>query len=271
MTIAVEALLARHRAVSIAMLLALTIMAWVWLATGAGTGMTPGLAPPVLVPPAVAPTAMAGMDMPAMEPEAQWSAGRFVLTFSMWWVMMVAMMLPSAAPVILLHVRAATAVGAPPATGSFLAGYLLVWGLFSLAAAALQILLEKAGIVAGMDMASASRRLSGGLLIAAGLYQLSPFKDFCLRRCRNPAQFLTRYYSPGSAGALRMGLVHGAFCAGCCWLLMALLFVGGVMNLAWIALLTFIVAAEKLLPGGRRIAVAGGVLCLGWGAWIALG
>lgn len=265
----VESLLARHRAVSIAMLLVLTIMAWAWLATGAGTGMAPGLVPPVLVPPETVDT-MAGMDMPAMEPQAQWSAGRFALTFSMWWVMMVAMMLPSAAPVMLLHVRAATAVGAPPATGSFLSGYLLVWGLFSAAAAELQMLLEQAGVVAGMDMASASRPFSAALLIAAGLYQLSPFKDFCLRRCRNPAQFLTRHYDPGSLGALRMGMIHGAFCAGCCWLLMALLFVGGVMNLAWISFLTFLVAAEKLLPGGRRISVAGGVLCLAWGGWVAL-
>ena len=277
MTRTVEATLARHRAVTIAMLALLTLLAWAWLATGAGTGMAPGLALPPLTPaapPAAPPAAMPGMEMPGMEmpatPQAAWSVLHFMLSFSMWWVMMVAMMLPSAAPMILLHVRAATGVGAPPATGSFLAGYLLVWGLFSLAAAALQMLLQQAGLMAGMDMASAGRPLTAALLIAAGLYQLSPLKDTCLSLCRSPARFLTRYYEPGSAGALRMGVIHGAFCAGCCWLLMALLFVGGVMNLAWIAFLTLLVAAEKLLPGGHRIAVVSGVLCLVWGGWLVI-
>lgn len=271
MASAVAAALARHRVMTIVMLFVLTILAWVWLATGAGTGMAPVRSLPALLPPEAAPT-MGGMEMPAMEPQVGWPVGRFLLTFSMWWVMMVAMMLPAAAPTILLYVRTAThgASTAPPATGSFLSGYLLVWGLFSLAAAALQMLLERAGIMAGMEMVSVSRPFSAALLMAAGLYQLSPFKDVCLRQCRNPAEFLTRHYRPGRSGALRMGMAHGAFCAGCCWLLMALLFVGGVMNLVWIAFLTLLVAAEKLLPGGRRIAVAGGVLCLVWGGWIVL-
>lgn len=268
MTRAVEATLARHRAVSVAMLALLTLLAWAWLATGAGMGMAPQLSLPLPTPPAAPPATMPGMDMPPMESQAAGPAPLFMLTFVMWWVMMVAMMLPSAAPMILLHVRAATAAGAAPATGSFLAGYLLVWGLFSVAAAALQVLLQKVG---AMDMALFSQPLSAAVLIATGFYQLSPLKDMCLSRCRNPAQFLTRYYEPGTAGALRMGIIHGAFCAGCCWLLMALLFVGGVMNLAWIAFLTLLVAAEKLLPGGQRIAVVSGVLCLVWGVWIAVG
>ena len=266
MTRTVEATLARHRAVTVAMLALLTLLAWAWLATGAGMGMAPQLSLPLPTSPPAPPTAMPGMEMPALEPETAWSL--FMLTFFMWWVMMVAMMLPSAAPMILLHVRAATAAGAAPATGSFLAGYLLVWGLFSIAAAALQVLLQQFG---AMDMALVSQPLSAAVLLATGFYQLSPVKDMCLSRCRNPAQFLTRYYEPGTVGALRMGMIHGAFCAGCCWLLMALLFVGGVMNLAWIAFLTLLVAAEKLLPGGQRIAVVSGVLCLVWGVWIAVG
>lgn len=271
MAAAVDAMLARHRVVAVTMLAVLTLLAWAWLATGAGTGMAPGLSVPALVPPPAAPS-MDSMGMPIVEQQEWWPAGRFLLTFAMWWVMMVAMMLPSATPTILLYARTATAgrITAAPATGSFLGGYLTVWGLFSLAAAMLQMLLGRAGLMAGMDMVSVSRPFSATLLIAAGIYQLSPFKDVCLSHCRNPAQFLTRHYRPGRAGAWRMGMIHGAFCAGCCWLLMALLFVGGVMNLAWIAVLTLLVAAEKLLPGGRRIALAGGVLCLAWGGWIAL-
>jgi predicted metal-binding membrane protein len=115
-------------------------------------------------------------------------------------------------------------------------------------------------------MGSASRWLSGGVLIAAGLYQLSPAKNACLSHCRSPADFLSRHYRPGWAGAWRLGLIHGAYCVGCCWVLMALLFVGGVMNLAWIAVLMLIVAAEKHLPLGPTIALIGGLTLLVWGA-----
>ncbi|CDO37412.1 DUF2182 domain-containing protein [Novosphingobium sp. KN65.2] len=284
MATALEGMLTRHRAVTVAMLFALTVLAWIWLASGAGTGMAPGFRFPDPMP--GAPATMHGSDnamsghmgasmgaMPGMaETAAPWALSRFLLTFAMWWVMMVAMMLPSAASTILLHARAgsAGAAGSRPATGSFLSGYLLVWGLFSFVATVLQMALERAGIMAGMDMVSVSRPFSAVVLLLAGLYQLSPFKETCLRHCRNPAQFLTRHYRPGRAGALRMGLLHGAYCAGCCWLLMALLFVGGVMNLVWIAFLTLVVAAEKLLPGGRWIAIAGGLACIAWGTWIVL-
>ena len=287
MATALEAMLARHRAVTVAMLFLLTVLAWIWLATGAGSGMVPGLSIPAIMPASSpSPEMMRGLDnamgdrtgasmgaMPGMAAAAApWALPRFLLTFAMWWVMMVAMMLPSAAPTILLHARAgnASATGSPPATGTFLAGYLLVWGLFSLAATVLQMALERAGIMAGMDMVSVSRPFSAAVLVLAGLYQLSPLKEACLRHCRNPARFLARHYRPGQTGALRMGLLHGAWCAGCCWLLMALLFVGGVMTLVWIAFLTLVVAAEKLLPGGRGIAIAGGLACIAWGAWIVL-
>jgi predicted metal-binding membrane protein len=203
----------------------------------------------------------------AMDMAIPWTPARFALTFAMWWAMMIAMMLPSAAPTILLYARVAgqSHASARPATGSFLTGYLLVWGLYSVTAAGLQMALEKAAMLAPMEMASRSNWLSGGILIAAGLYQISPLKDVCLRQCRNPAQFLSRHYRPGGRGALRMGLIHGSYCVGCCWLLMALLFVGGIMNLAWIALLTLAVALEKLLPYGRIVGLVAGAACIIWG------
>ncbi len=120
-------------------------------------------------------------------------------------------------------------------------------------------------------MGSTSRWLSGGVLVAAGIYQLTPLKAACLAHCRSPAEFLARHFRPGPRGALRMGLIHGAYCLGCCWAVMLLLFVGGVMNLAWIALLTVLVAAEKLAPGGRVIGIAGGAAMLAWGAALLLG
>jgi len=145
-----------------------------------------------------------------------------------------------------------------------------VWGLFSLCAALLQDGLQRLGVLAPMTMDASARWLAAAILVAAGLYQLSPLKGACLAHCRNPAAFLARHYRAGGAGALRMGALHGAFCLGCCWLLMALLFVGGVMNLAWIALLSVLVAGEKLLPGGRRVGQAAGIGFILWGALVAL-
>jgi predicted metal-binding membrane protein len=254
MTRPLNAVLNRQRAITAVALAVLTALAWAWLLHGAGMGME---------------TDRMAMEMDA---PAEWSAANIVLAFSMWWVMMAAMMLPAAAPVILLYARV-TAGGDPeaqPATGSFLGGYLAVWGLFSLTAAGLQAGLERFGVLDPMTMSAAGKWFSAVVLIAAGLYQLSPLKDACLSRCRNPAVFLSRHYRPGRSGAFRLGLLHGAFCVGCCWLLMALLFVGGVMNLAWIALLTLLVAAEKLLPGGRRVALAAGLGFVAWGMAVAL-
>jgi predicted metal-binding membrane protein len=195
------------------------------------------------------------MPMPGMQPPL----GALVL---MWWLMMVAMMLPSAAPTILLygrvrHVRGGDADIAP--TWLFLAAYLLVWLLFSIGAASLQQLLT------GPSMALDDRRIASGLLFAVGLYQLSPLKGACLRACRSPAQFISRHWRPGAAGALRLGVLHGTYCLGCCWLLMALLFVGGVMNFAWIAGLTLIVGIEKLAPRGDLIGRVAGVGLMVWG------
>jgi predicted metal-binding membrane protein len=181
---------------------------------------------------------------------------------TMWAAMMVAMMLPSAAPAILLYARThrhSLGTDPPPPTAAFLTGYLACWIGIALIAAMLQLAVGRFQL--------ASRDAAAGLLIAAGLYQLSPFKDACLSRCRSPAQFLSRHYRSGAQGAFRLGLLHGAYCVGCCWLLMALLFVGGVMNLVWIAVLTLLVAAEKLLPGGEWIARIAGIAFIGWGAY----
>jgi predicted metal-binding membrane protein len=180
----------------------------------------------------------------------------------MWWVMMVAMMLPSAAPAILLYGRVRETRNRDRGitrSWVFMAGYALVWLLFSLAAAASQRALTKSSMVLNSSGAQAA------VLIAAGLYQLSPLKGACLSQCRSPAQFISRHWRPGWDGAVRLGILHGAFCLGCCWLLMALLFVGGIMNLLWIVGLTMIVAVEKLAPRGPLFGRAAGVALIGWG------
>jgi predicted metal-binding membrane protein len=227
-------LLERGGAVTLIALLGIVGLAWAWLLSGGGmTAMAPGLG----------------------------------LVTLMWATMMVAMMTPSAAPMVLLYARAQRAAepDAHPPTAAFVAGYLLCWFAFAVLAAGLQIALDRAALLSEMTMALHGRKANGAVMVLVGLYQVSPFKDACLGRCRSPAQFLSRYYRPGASGALRLGLLHGAYCVGCCWLLMALLFVGGVMNLLWIAGLTLLVAAEKLLPHGRVIAHVAGVALIGWG------
>lgn len=264
MTKRAEAALRHHRSITIGALAILVCLAWAWMFAGAGMTMPHTVS---LAPPPADGMSMSGMDM-TMAP--QWTSEQFALTFAMWWVMMVAMMLPSAAPTILLYGKAATNSANPvrPETESFLAGYLLIWGIFSLLATLLQSLLSQFTLLAQTGMASSSGILSSAILIGAGLYQLSPVKQACLRHCRGPAHFISRHFRPGKAGALRMGLLHGAYCVGCCWLLMALLLVGGIMNLAWIALLTLLVAMEKLLPFGSRIGRIAGVGLIAWGAII---
>ncbi|MEO7364892.1 MAG: DUF2182 domain-containing protein [Sphingomicrobium sp.] len=235
-----ERLAKRSRAVTLVGLAALAALAWMWLLQGAGMGS-------------------AAMPM-------AWDARRFALVATMWWVMMIAMMLPSATPLILLFGRVHRHRGEAPPTGPFLAAYLAVWLGFALVAAVLNQALELRGFVPATTMALPSGWAAAGFLVAAGLYQLSPFKKACLSHCRTPVDFLTRHYRPGRWGAWRIGLIHGAYCVGCCWLLMAVLFVGGVMNLGWIAALSMLVAAEKLLPGGVWIARLSGVALIVWGA-----
>jgi predicted metal-binding membrane protein len=181
----------------------------------------------------------------------------------MWWLMMMAMMLPSAVPAILLYARVRQAWNNGPAIAQswiFLCGYLAVWLLFSIVAALTQCL-----SIGGL-MALDNRYAEGALLLAAGAYQLSPVKSACIGVCRSPAQFISRHWRPGWDGAIRLGLLHGVYCLGCCWLLMALLFVGGVMNLLWVVGLTLIVAIEKLFPRGVLIGRIAGVALIAWGA-----
>jgi len=176
----------------------------------------------------------------------------FVL-LAMWWIMMIAMMLPSAAPTILLTAalnRRSTSDRPPYGSAVFFTiGYILVWFLFSLVAMVGQLILESSGLLSTM-MHSKSIYLTAGLLLAAGIWQFSPIKQACLRHCRSSGEFITRHRRPGNRGALMMGLHHGTYCLGCCWILMALLFVGGVMNLYWIAGLALFVLIEKLVSSG---------------------
>lgn len=204
-----------------------------------------------------------GVAMIAM-PTAGWSLSQAGAMLAMWWIMMMAMMLPSAAPTILLAAELNRRSGAerPPfgATGAFTAGYLLAWLCFSTAAVALQWSFQAGGLLSPMMQVSSSH-LAGGVLVAAGLWQLTPVKRACLRHCRSPVEFLVRRRRPGNRGALLLGAAHGSYCVGCCWALMVLLFVGGVMNPYWIVALTLYVLAEKLYLRGEWIGkIAGAAL-----------
>ena len=187
------------------------------------------------------------MAMPAQP----WSAAYLAPAFAMWAVMMVAMMLPSAAPMILLHARIDRAPPGAARLGHtllFSLAYLLVWAGFSAVAVFAQALLIHLGLISAASLAISDRALAAGVLLAVALYQLSRAKAACLDQCRSPIHFVMRYWSPGIAGTLRLGLVHGAYCVGCCWALMLLLFVAGVMNLAWVAAIAAIVFIEKVAP-----------------------
>jgi predicted metal-binding membrane protein len=191
--------------------------------------------------------------MDAMSGVQPWTATEFGLRLAMWAVMMVAMMVPTAAPMTLLYAavaRKAAAQHNPLApTFVFVAGYLAMWALFSLVATIAQHALDQAALLSPM-MRSNSGAFGAALLIAAGVYQFTPLKNACLRNCRAPAHFLSRYWRTGNLGAFRMGLRLGAYCLGCCWILMGLLFVGGVMNLLWIAAIAIFVLLEKTIPFG---------------------
>ena len=188
---------------------------------------------------------VAQLTMPA---SAHWSAANVLAIWSMWAVMMAAMMLPSALPMALAFVELSVRANEQARARSFVAAYLLVWCAFSVAATVLQWLLQAAGWVDPM-IVSTSALLTAALLVIAGVYQFSPLKRVCLAHCRTPMGFLLGEWRPGVRGGFVMGLRHGLFCLGCCWALMALLFVGGVMNLAWIAALSIAVAIELVSPG----------------------
>lgn len=203
------------------------------------------------------------MDMP-------WSAADVFFTFAMWVVMMVGMMTASAAPVMLLFAGMHAGRGAqhtPRVVFAFGAGYLLVWTFFSAGAALAQWALHQMAMLSP-SMATSSARLGGTILIAAGVYQLTPFKGACLTHCRSPLGFLMSHWRDGKAGALRMGIEHGTYCLGCCWALMCVLFVVGVMNLAWVAALTIVVLLEKIGPAGVFVARVAGVAMIASGALV---
>lgn len=249
-----EAAVARDRRLVMAAIVVLTALSWAYLVSMArdmGGGMN------------------AGMAMP-MGPAA-WTLGYAAMMLVMWVVMMAGMMLPSAMPMILTFAtigRRRRARGQPHvATAVFVAGYLIAWGGFSVAATAAQWGLEQAALLSPM-MVSTSPVFGGLLLIAAGLYQVTPLKHACLRHCRSPFDFVLNRWRDGAAGALRMGVEHGLYCLGCCWVAMVLLFVFGVMNLLWIAALAILVLLEKVVPGGHRIAWAFGGLMVGGGVWM---
>jgi len=175
------------------------------------------------------------------------------LTFMMWAVMMVAMMVPSASPMVMAYARIASASGERPALRvcSFVAGYIATWTLFSVLATASQIALQQ--------LAFATPFIGATILAVAGIYQFTPFKRACLGRCQSSIGFLMTHWRDGASGAFRMGLQHGAFCVGCCWMLMALLFVVGVMNLAWVAAISVLVLLEKATRWGNAVAKVSGV------------
>lgn len=235
---ALERTLKRDRLIVMAGLSVVVILAALYTVLGVGMSMS-----------ALTMTRMA-IEMPGMlMAGAEWTLRYAFLIFLMWWVMMVAMMVPSAAPTVLMYaslVRKNKRADRPyAATSVFLSGYLVVWGAFSLLATALQWALVSIGQVSGM-MELTQAPVAAALLIAAGLYQVSPVKQACLRHCQHPLIFLMHNWKPGTLGALRMGMKNGWFCLGCCWALMALLFVGGIMNLLWIVGLALFVGLEKL-------------------------
>lgn len=260
-----ERLLRRERWIVLSGLMAITLLSWIYILNGGGTGMSARS----MTRTWLFPHRMAEM---AFQP-AGWTSGYWVIMLLMWWVMMIAMMTPSAAPTILLYARAMRYAqgtgqlgkGVVPAA-AFVSGYLLVWFGFSFFATLLQRWLEASGGISAMWMASKSAGLSAAILILAGVYQLSPWKHRCLKHCRNPAEFLSQHRRSGRLGALGMGMEHGAFCVGCCWVLMALLFVGGIMNVLWIAVLAIVVLMEKLAPHGPWFARVTGIVLLAWGA-----
>jgi len=218
--------------------------------------------------------AMDDMPMDGMVSVHAWTTLDFLLMFLMWAVMMVGMMVPTAVPMTLIYAaiaRKAERQGTPLApTSAFVSGYIAIWTLFSVGATVAQWGLDQAALLSPM-MVSQSPTLGAGLLIAAGLYQLTPFKNACLEHCRGPADFFTQNWRKGMGGAFRLGLVHGAYCLGCCWVLMGLLFFGGVMNLLWIATITFFVLLEKALPFGDRGGKVAGVLMIAFGGAMLVG
>jgi predicted metal-binding membrane protein len=256
--LAMESALRRDRTIVLAALTSIALLAWGYMVFEARAMYHTGVCH------------CAGMKMSGPDTEA-WSPGTLIPLFLMWAEMMVAMMIPSAAPMILTFAmvqrkrREQERPFVP--TGIFLSGYLVVWTAFSAAAAAAQWILHGKALLSPM-MVSTSPVLGGALLITAGVFQWTPLKNACLTHCRSPLNFLMTDWREGKIGAFIMGLKHGTYCTGCCWFLMALLFVAGVMNIWWIAIIAVLVLLEKAIPKGFLVAKIAGVLLILWGVWI---
>ena len=252
---AVEGALARPRASLVFVLVVIPIACWIWVVAMARDMYG----------------SMSGASAWMMT--VTWDAPRLLLLWAMWAAMMAGMMLPSAAPLLLLYARAMRnrASIAHPAWRIYAmaGGYIAVWAAFSIGATALQRLLASTSILT-MMMEPSDTRLAAALLIVAGVYQLTPWKDACLSQCRSPLGLLQARWREGVSGAFRMGLSHGVFCLGCCWAMMLLLFAGGVMDLTVILALTAWVAFEKLAPFGRQSTRVTAVLLLAVAGWMLL-
>jgi predicted metal-binding membrane protein len=289
---ALEAVLRRDRAVVATALAVVAVLAWayvLWLAMAMPTPPLPSAAVGEMSRMNMGgdmsgmnmggdSSGMATMDMgaavaPGFRP---WAPADFAFIFTMWAVMMVGMMTPSVAPMVLLYAgvgRKARANSRPFASaGWFFGGYLLVWIVFSIAATGAQWLLTGLALLTAM-MATTNVILGGIVLIAAGLYQWTPMKEVCLRQCQAPIAFLASHggFRSDPIGALRLGFEHGLYCLGCCWALMALLFVGGVMNVLWIAGIATLILLEKTVPTARLIPRISGALLAAAGAWLLAG
>lgn len=260
-----EAVLKRDRILVLASLAAVTMLAWGYL---------------LHVPSSMTSMATSGngsMDINTLAmsmPHTQaWQTEDIALTFMMWAVMMVAMMTPSATPMILMFARVNRQRQADqtpiPDTLIFLLGYLIVWSSFSAGATLAQWGLHSAALLSP-GLISVNPLVGGILLILAGVYQLTPLKRICLSHCRTPLGFLMTEWREGTRGALTMGVRHGLYCVGCCWLLMTLLFVAGAMNLLWVALIAGYILVEKVVPAGPWISRALGLLAVGWGTWLLI-
>ncbi len=265
---ALETVLKRDRVIVVTAILVLTALAWayvLWTAASMSAATSASSTP--------------GMNMPGMNmvrAGSVWTIAGFALTLAMWVVMMIGMMTPSAAPMILLYAlvgRQARADGKPFAsTGWFAGGYLFAWSGFAVAASLAQLALADMALITPM-LAAANHIFAGLVLVAAGIYQWTPLKDSCLSQCQTPFSFLQRHggFRRDPMGSLKLGLRHGFACIGCCWALMTLLFVGGVMNVLWIAALSILVLLEKLMPFGRFIPRFVGLVLVAAGAIFIFG
>lgn len=241
------------RAAVLGSLAGITVIAWMFTVQIAGSMSMPAGA----------------MDMASAMP----SGGvQLVLVAAMWAAMMVGMMVPSAAPMIVTYTdwtRRGSTGSRMAAIASFLSGYVVVWLGFSLVGAILQVALERAGLLSPMGAASRPA-VGGAVLVLAGIFQVTPWKESCLQRCRTPVGFLVAEWRDGAIGGLVMGIRHGAYCLGCCWALMTVLFVVGTMHLVWMAVIAGFVVAEKVVPRALRLHYAAAALLVGWGVWMLL-